>query len=181
MLERAILAAALEELKAVGYASLTMERVATRARTSKSALYRRWPSRAELVVDACKQHALVSAEVPDTGDLRSDMITFLRLISTQMSSPVGSMLRGLIAEMVRAPELAHAVREQILSIGPTAMVTILERAVARGEVPQRVLRSRRATVATDLLRNEFLLYGAPIPDESIVDIVDEVYLPLVLR
>jgi AcrR family transcriptional regulator len=181
VLQRAILAAALEELAEVGYSGLTMDRVAARARTSKSALYRRWPGRAELVVDACKQYAITSDDVPDTGDLRSDMITFLRLLSARMGSPVGGMLRVLLGEMTRAPELAGAVRERIFNIGPTAVVTILRRAVARGEVPPEVAGSRRATVATDLLRNEFLLYGAPVPDETIVEIVDEVYLPLILR
>jgi hypothetical protein len=48
-------------------------------------------------------------------------------------------------------------------------------------VEPRILKSRRATVATDLLRNQFLLYGAPVDDEVIIDIVDEVFLPLVLN
>jgi AcrR family transcriptional regulator len=179
VLERAILTAALEELAEVGYAGLTMERVAARAHTSKSALYRRWPSRAKLVVDACRQHAIVDADVPDTGDLRTDMIAFLRLLSARMESPEGGMLRGLLTEMVHAPDLASVIQDQVLSSGPNAVATILERAVARGEVPPRVPHSRRASVATDLLRGEFLLHGAPIPDETIVEILDEVYLPLV--
>jgi AcrR family transcriptional regulator len=178
-LERAILAAALEELNEVGYAELTMDRVAARARTGKAALYRRWANRAELIVDACKQHVITTTEVPDTGDIRSDMIAFLRLMSARMDSPFGSMMRGLLGEMLRAPELENALRERASGVGPTVVLSILERAVARGEVAPDVLRSRRATVATDLLRHEFLLHGAPIPEETIIDIVDNIYLPLV--
>jgi AcrR family transcriptional regulator len=180
LLERAILAAALEELTLVGYAGLTMERVAARARTSKSAIYRRWPGRAELVVDACRQQVITGGDVPDTGDLRTDLLCLLRLMSERMASPIGGVLAGLLAEMMRSPELAQAVRERVFSVGPGAVLAVLERAVARGEVATETLRSRRVTVATDLLRNEFLMHGAPIPEQTIVEIVDEVYLPLVL-
>jgi AcrR family transcriptional regulator len=180
VLERAILAAALEELTEVGYADLTMDRVAVRARTSKAALYRRWSNRAELVVDACRRQMIMDAGVPDTGELRADMIAFLRIMSARMESPFGAVIRGLLAEILRKPELTEEIREQIFGSGPTVIMTILERAVARGEVAEHLLRSRRATVAADLLRNEFLLYGGPIPDETIVEIVDDVYLPLML-
>jgi AcrR family transcriptional regulator len=180
VLEQAILAAALEELAEVGYAGLTMDRVAVRARTSKAALYRRWSNRAELVVDACRRRLISDGGVPDTGELRGDMIAFLRIMSDRMDSPFGAVLRGLLAEVLRKPELAEEIREQIFDSGPTAITTILRRAVARGEVPEHLLASRRATVAADLLRNEFLLYGGPIPDETIREIVDDVYLPLML-
>jgi AcrR family transcriptional regulator len=179
VLEQAILAATLEELAEVGYADLTMDRVAVRARTSKAALYRRWSNRAELVVDACRSQIITDA-VPDTGELRADMIAYLRIMSDRMDSPFGAVVRGLLAEVLRRPELAEEIREQIFGSGPTAITTILERAVARGEVPERLLRSRRVTVAADLLRNEFLLYGGPVPDETIVEIVDDIYLPLML-
>src|SRR5690349_13494346 len=73
-LERALLRAAWEELAAVGYANLTIEGVAARARTSKAVLYRRWPNRAALITAAMRQEApLLSGEVPDTGQLRGDV------------------------------------------------------------------------------------------------------------
>ncbi|WP_329521962.1 TetR/AcrR family transcriptional regulator [Spirillospora sp. NBC_01491] len=180
VLEHAILTAALEELAETGYAGLTMDRVAARARTSKSTVYRRWSSRAELLVDVWRRFAITGAEVPDTGLLRTDMIVLLRLLSDRLASHVGLMLRGLLAEMVSDPELARAVREQAFSTGPSAVIAVLQRAVARGEVAASVLDSRRATVATDLLRSEFLLHGAPVPDGAIMEIVDEIFLPLVL-
>ncbi|MGW5937940.1 TetR/AcrR family transcriptional regulator [Streptomyces celluloflavus] len=179
-LESAILTAALEELTEVGYAALTMERVATRARTSKAALYRRWPGRAELVVDACKLHRVADVDLPDTGALRTDMIALLRQVAAKMTSPFGGILRGLLAEMTRDPDFARLIREQVHTAGPATIRVILERAVERGEVERRILGSRRATVATDLLRNEFLMFGAPIEDETITEIIDDVYLPLVL-
>ncbi|GAA0377193.1 TetR/AcrR family transcriptional regulator [Streptomyces blastmyceticus] len=180
-LENAILTATLEELTEVGYAALTMDRVASRARTSKAALYRRWSGRAELVLDACKLRAFPEGELPDTGALRTDVITLLRRMSAHMASPFGSILRGLLAEMTSDPEFARLIRDRVYTAGPVTIRALLERAVERGEVEPWILGSRRVTVATDLLRNEFLLFGAPVDDGIITDIVDSVYLPLVLR
>ncbi len=179
-LERAILAATLEELAEVGYAGLTMERVAARARTGKATLYRRWPGRAELVVDACAAHRLSDADLPDTGALRTDVITALRRLSARLAASHGDILRGLLTEVMHDPEFARLVRERVHTAGPGAIQAVLWRAVARGEIEPWVPASRRATVAVDLLRNHYLLHGAPIPEEVVTEIVDDVYLPLLL-
>jgi hypothetical protein len=97
-----------------------------------------------------------------------------------MATPLGAILRGLLGEMTRDPEFATLIRDRVHTAGPAAIHVVLRRAVARGEVAACILDSRRAAVATDLLRNQFLLFGAPIDDEIILDIVDDVYLPLVL-
>ncbi len=157
-----------------------MERVAARAHTGKAAIYRRWPNRAELVVDACKVHGIHDDDLPDTGALRTDMIALLRQVSVKMASPFGSIVRGLLAELPRHPDFARLVRERLHTVGPSTVRVILERAVERGEVERWIIGSRRATVATDLIRNEFLLFGAPVADRIITEIVDDVYLPLVL-
>ncbi|WP_189307992.1 TetR/AcrR family transcriptional regulator [Streptomyces albospinus] len=173
--------ATLEELSETGYAALTMERVATRARTGKAALYRRWANRAELVMDACKLAGVSHIDLPDTGTLRTDVIVLLRQIAAKMASPLGGILRGLLTEMTRDPDFATLIRERVHTIGPATLGVILERAVERGEIESWILDSRRATVATDLLRNHFLLFGAPVEDEVITEIVDDVYLPLILH
>ncbi|MFI1586009.1 TetR/AcrR family transcriptional regulator [Embleya sp. NPDC020630] len=178
-LENAILTATLAELMDFGYAGLTMERVAARARTGKATLYRRWPSRAELAMDACKLIGVGEGEPPDTGDLRADVLALLREMAAKLAGPLGGILRGLLAETTHDPELARLVRERMHTVGPERTRRVLERAVERGEIDPAVPTSRRAGVATDLLRNEFLLFGAPIADEVVIDIVDDVYLPLV--
>ncbi|MGG2461410.1 TetR/AcrR family transcriptional regulator [Streptomyces sp. RGM 3693] len=173
--------ATLEELSETGYAALTMERVATRARTGKAALYRRWSNRAELVVDACRLAGLAEIKQPDTGALRTDVIALMQQIAAKVASPLGGILRGLLAEMTRDPDFATLVRESVHTVGPATLRVILERAAERGEIEAWILDSRRATVATDLLRNEFLLFGAPVGDDAITDIVDDVFLPLILH
>ncbi|WP_079064026.1 TetR/AcrR family transcriptional regulator [Streptomyces sp. NRRL F-4489] len=173
--------ATLEELGETGYAALTMERVAARARTGKAALYRRWANRAELVMDAVRLAGMSAVRLPDTGALRTDVLALMRQLSAKMDSPLGGILRGLLTEMTRDPEFAALIRERVHTVGPATLQTILERAAERGEIDRSMLTSRRATVATDLLRNEFLLFGAPVEESVLIEIVDDVYLPLILR
>ena len=182
VLEQAILRAAMDELTESGYPGLTMERVARRAGTNKNAIYRRWPNRAALGIAAYRQLAEDRLRPPDTGELRGDALALLRLINCDLSSPRGEILRGLLASMNDEPELLEQLHEQLADGGAAAWLTMLERAVARGEARPEALNPRVATVALVLLRNEYLTRGiATVPDDVLVEIVDEVYLPLVAR
>jgi AcrR family transcriptional regulator len=176
-LEQAILTAAAAELVEVGYAGLTMDRVAKRAGTNKNAIYRRWPNRAALGLAAYRQLAHESTEVPDTGTLRGDVLQLLRGANRHWSSPLGEVLRGLLAGI--GPELFSQAQEASTDGGSALWLTVLGRAVARGELAPEALHPRVATVAIALLRNEFVTRGMPnVPDEVLVEIVDEVYLPM---
>jgi AcrR family transcriptional regulator len=183
VLEQAILRAAAEELVEVGYFGLTMDRVAARAGTNKNAIYRRWPNRAALAVAAYRQLLPTNPEqVPDTGNLRSDALALLVRANDRMSSPVGKVLRALMVGIHEDPDRLHEVREQLVPAGNSAWLTVLGRAVARGEARPEALSPRVATVAISLLRNEYSLSGvAEIPNDVIVEIVDDVYLPLVRK
>ena len=182
-LERAILRAAADELVGSGYDGLTMDRVAARAGTNKNAIYRRWPNRAALAVAAYRQSLPADPELtPDTGALRSDALALLRRANERMSSPAGKALRALMSGIKDDPDRLREVREQLAQAGNAAWSTVVGRAVARGEARPEALTPRVATVAVDLLRNEYGLSGlTQVPDEVIVEIVDAVYLPLVGR
>lgn len=176
---RAIFQATFDELAAVGYTGLSMEHVAERARTSKASLYRRWTSRAELVADAIRHTIPDPDELPDTGDLRKDVLALMHLIADLLAGPVGEAARGLIAEALRDPELAQMARTRILASRPDPMLEILRRAVVRAEVRPEALTPRVANVGPVLLRHHFLVHGAPIPDRILTEIIDDVVLPLV--
>ena len=179
-LEEAILRAAADELTESGYAGLTMDAVARRAGTNKNAIYRRWPSRAALGVAAYGHLAGAATVVPDTGSLREDALALLRGANQHMSSPLGTVMRGLLAGAADDPELLASIQERSGDAGSELWLTVLERAVARGEAPAAALHPRVATAAIVLLRNEFVTRGVPsAPDEVLVEIVDEVYLPLI--
>ncbi|AEW92568.1 MULTISPECIES: TetR/AcrR family transcriptional regulator [Streptomycetaceae] len=181
VLEEAILRAAAEELKAGGYAGMTMDRVAQRAGTNKNAIYRRWPSRAALGVAAYRHLADAELRVPDTGTLRGDALALLRAANTTWSSPQGAVLRDLLAAAADTPELLTLLREQAgASDTDTAWLTLLERAAARGEATAGAVHPRVASVPLTLLRGEYAVRGLPqVPDEVLTEIVDEVFLPLV--
>src|SRR5262252_3670158 len=179
-LEQAILRAAAEELTESGYAGMTMDRVARRARTNKNTIYRRWPNRAALGIAAYRQLATATLQLPDTGELRGDVLELLRSANRTWSSPIGGILRALLAGARDDPQLLAQIQENSADAGSAAWLMILARAVARGEAPPEALHPRVATVPVALLRNEYVTRGYPsVPDSVIVEIVDQVYLPLV--
>ncbi len=179
-LEGAILRAAAEVLIESGYAGLTMDLVARRAGTNKNTIYRRWPSRAALGIAAYRQLAVANAPSPDTGELRGDVLEMMRRANRNWSSPTGGILRALLAGVGDDPQLLAQIQEHSTDAGSAAWLTILARAVVRGEASLDALHPRVATVAIVLLRNEFIVGGYPtVPDSVLIEIVDEVYLPLI--
>ncbi|MBW0011074.1 MAG: TetR/AcrR family transcriptional regulator [Pseudonocardiales bacterium] len=179
VLYAAIFEATLDELTAVGYAELKMEHVANRARASKGSLYRRWSGRAELVADAV-HHALPGCtEPPDTGSVREDILSCLRGFANLLNSPSGEAVRGLMAETIRDADLGEVIRSRFIDPNVDIFLDVLRRGVGRGEVRATALTHRIASVGPDLLRQYFLVHRSPIPDQALIEIVDEVVLPLV--
>ncbi|GAB2698025.1 TetR/AcrR family transcriptional regulator [Kitasatospora kifunensis] len=179
-LEQAIFQAVRDELLDVGYARLTMEGVATRAQTSKPVLYRRWPNRAALVLEAMSRRHPKDSTPPDTGSVREDLLALLRQIAGRFDGVYGEVLRGLLGETIRDPELSTLARQQLDELAPqSGLTTVLDRAVERGEVDPHRLTPRTLRLPLDLLRNEVLVNGTPLCDRVIDEIVDEIVLPLV--
>jgi AcrR family transcriptional regulator len=179
-LEQAILRAAVEELTESGYAGLTMDRIATRAGTNKNAIYRRWPNRAALGVAAYRHLAEETLGPPGTGDLREDALALLRAINCGQTSPAARILRSLLTGVGEEPELREQLHEQATEGGTGAWLAVVGQAVARGEARPAARHPRVATVALVLLRNEYLTHGLTTVDDAVlVEIVDEVFLPLV--
>jgi AcrR family transcriptional regulator len=174
----AIFEATLAELTAVGYAELKMEHVANRARASKGSLYRRWSSRAELVADAVHYTLPGCVEPPDTGSVREDILGCLRGFANLLNGPSGEAVRGLMAETIRDPALMEVIRIRFIDPGVGLFLDVLRRGATRGEVRATALTPRIASVGPDLLRQYFLVHRPPIPDQVLIEIVDEVVLPL---
>ncbi|MDA3630324.1 TetR/AcrR family transcriptional regulator [Saccharopolyspora sp. WRP15-2] len=177
-LTAAIFAATLAELADVGYAGLTVERVAERAKTGKASIYRRWPSRRELVLAAVYSISPEPADSVDTGTLRGDLLAVLRHSAEVLSGPVGEAMRGLLSDVLADHDPARQLRELSRSRGRLTMEEIVRRAAERGELDATAIPPRRLEVGQAMLRQQFLFNGTPIPDEVIVEIVDTVLLPL---
>jgi AcrR family transcriptional regulator len=172
-LEETILAAAWEELAEVGYARLSMEGVAVRAHTGKQVLYRRWRNRAELVIAAVRlRTGSIADQIPDTGLLRTDVLAVLGWMAQRRVDFGADTIHGLMAEI---PDMDPAVFVDMREV----MGTVLERAVARGEIATADLPARVVTLPVDLLRHQLLLTREPIEDTTLTEITDDVFLPLV--
>jgi AcrR family transcriptional regulator len=180
VLNSAIFEATLDELAEVGYAKLTMERVAARAGASKASVYRRWSSRMELVLDAVHHLAPDPTDIPDTGSLRGDTLAFLRAAAELLAGPGGEALRGLLGDAIADPSRTLELRSHSRGTGHRIMQEIVQRAVTRGEINSAAITPRRLDVAQAMLREQFLFHGPPIPDAVIVEIVEETVLPLFL-
>jgi AcrR family transcriptional regulator len=128
-----VLTATAEELSRVGYGALRVEDVAARSSVNKTTIYRRWPTKPELVGAAL--HAVwQSPEVPDTGSLRSDFIASLTRTVTFAMSPIGRGLTRVIQVERAHPELepiARSLREDLRS----RREELVRRAIDRNELP----------------------------------------------
>ena len=130
---QAILNATLELLVEVGFSALTVEGVASRAGVGKATIYRRWPSKLPLVVEAFGQ--LPGFEDVDTGDLAEDLKKMLRgYLDVFNSTPLSAVLPSLAGERTHNPELSQLF-EPVSKDRRRPLVMAFERAVARGEVP----------------------------------------------
>lgn len=179
VLIEAIHAATLAELTEHGYAGFSIDRVAKRARTSKAAIYRRWPARADLVAAAIRQASECDQDMtPDTGDVRADLFAVLRAAANRLDGPFGEAARGLIAETLADPESTRAARDHLASQRNQMITTVLERAAGRGQVRRQALTPHLISLAPALVSHHFLLRGAPIADQTINDILDHVVMPL---
>jgi AcrR family transcriptional regulator len=177
-LEKALLDAAWSELQSVGYAKLTMERVADRAQTSRPVIYRRWSSRHELVIAALlHQQPTGTARIPDTGSLREDVLTIMRRASRRISDIGPATVVGLLNDLM-ADDTSDTIIDQLARGGSEVIKQALARAATRGEAREHV-PDRVARLPLDLLRHELILTHQPPSSETLEEIVDQIFLPLV--
>jgi AcrR family transcriptional regulator len=177
-LERAIFDAVLDQLQAVGYVGLTMEGVATRAHTGKAALYRRWPRKEDLVVDAL-QHALPSpTDLPDHGNVRDDLLDLLRRMTAMLNSPAGCAVQCLMSETERDESFARLLHERVKEPRKRMFLDLLVRGAALGQVRPAAATQLVAEVGPALVMQRFLADGAPVPDDYVVSVVDDIVMPL---
>ncbi|MFF7978578.1 TetR/AcrR family transcriptional regulator [Streptomyces sp. NPDC007901] len=165
-----------EAPRRLGYARLTMEGVAARAHTGKQVLYRRWRNRAELVVAALRhrQGGSLAEQVADTGSLRENVLTVLRMMADRQREIAQDVVHGVPAEI-------GELRVEVVGIMRDVMTTLLERAVERGEIPTADVSPRIMNLPTDPLCHEVVPRSEPVTEDVLVEIVDEVFLPLVRR
>ena len=119
---------------------------------------------------------MLSGDIPDTGNLRGDVLAVLRRISARLAELRPETFYGLLGDYFADPALVPDLQAQVLHTGNEVMATILKRAAERGEalddIPPRV-----ATLPIDLLRHELFRDLSPADEHAITEIVDQVFLP----
>ncbi len=184
-LEDAIEAAAYAELSEVGYAGFSIEAVAARARTGKASIYRRWPTKQDLVLQSlCTQ--LPTAEqcgvVPDFDEsttTEAALFQIARSIAHIMAGPAGDAMRAIKCEAAVDPELARLVDERFQAPRREALIGLLRRGIARGEVRPGADTRVVADTLPALLTYRIILQREPITEADIRTLMAEVFIPLI--
>jgi AcrR family transcriptional regulator len=181
-LEDAIIDAVFDELCDVGYAAFTIESVAARAQTGKASIYRRWPTKQDLVLGAfCIRFGSPDDTVALLGDdttTRDAFVAFGRRIA-HVCGTAGEAIRAVACEVTRSPDLAAAIDSQVHCTKRKATLQMLERGVLRGEVRPDAVDPIYAEILPALLMQQIILFNLPVTDDMIVSIVDRVLMPLI--
>ncbi|MFD2766182.1 TetR/AcrR family transcriptional regulator [Micromonospora eburnea] len=131
----AIRGAVMQELAAVGYGRLSIEAVARRAGVSKTAIYRRWRSKLELVLEIVASVAGRSLPLPDTGDLRGDLEMLFLIMSRALRHPLAAqIIPDLLAEAARNPRIAQTLEEALRANQRDVGGQLIGRAIERGQL-----------------------------------------------
>jgi AcrR family transcriptional regulator len=126
----------MHELAAVGYGRLSIEAVARRAGVGKTAIYRRWGNKLEMVLEIVTKVAGRKTPMPDTGSLRGDVEVTLRLLATALQHRLASqIIPDLLAEAARNPQIAETLHGTLRGYSAELGTQLVRRAVERGELP----------------------------------------------
>lgn len=175
-----ILGAAIDVLAECGYDGMTIDMVANRAKAGKATLYRRWSSKAELVIEAIadmKRHDFTVDQLPDTGTLRGDLVAMLRPNSIDDAERKMQVMGGLVSMLSRNPQLADAVNQAITEPRAALNGFIMRRAIDRGEIRADADIETVAHIGPSMVAYRTLVQRKPVDRDFMVSLIDGVILP----
>lgn len=176
--DAAIRSAVIELLAETGYTALTVDAVATRAKAGKATIYRRWPGKAELVVSAVSSLGARTLPLPDTGNVRDDLVGVLSALADALRGPLGAVTTAVIGELADSPELATALHGGLWRQAEQTVDEVLHRGIDRGEVATDAPRELVRELAGAALVNRLVFTGERIDDRFVYALVDDALLPL---
>ncbi|MCM1973929.1 MULTISPECIES: TetR/AcrR family transcriptional regulator [unclassified Streptomyces] len=180
VLERAILDATLEQLSTVGWNGLTMEGVAAGAQTGKAAVYRRWPSKEDLVADALKVGLPRIDAVPDLGSVREDLLALCRLARDAMYSRPGFAFRAVIHECdhLQAERFHGVIFNGIVEPTLKLIREVITRGIERGEVRSDAANACVFDAIPAMMMYRSKMCGSEWEDRELEEMIDQLMLPL---
>ena len=178
--ETELLVVTLQLLQEHGYDRLTVDAVAAAARASKATVYRRWPSKAELVLAAFIEGVRQVAVAPETGTLRGDLLRVGEMVCRQGQQHAGA-IRAVLVEVSRNPALNDVMQQQFIEQRKALMGRILQQAVDRGEVNQAAINDELWDLMPHYLIFRSIFPGRPPTEHTVEALVDEVIIPSLTR
>ncbi|MFJ1929169.1 MULTISPECIES: TetR/AcrR family transcriptional regulator [unclassified Streptomyces] len=179
VLENAILEAVLERLSTVGWNGLTMEGVAAGAQTGKAAIYRRWPSKEDLVADALRRALPPMGDAPDSGNIRDDLYQLCRTLRDGMLSKSGTALRSVLHECdaSTAERFQSVILHSVIAPSTELIREVVSRGVDRGEVRPDALCGLAFDVIPAMMMYRSKVCGSEWNDGDIAELIDQVAMP----
>ncbi|MGI5244131.1 TetR/AcrR family transcriptional regulator [Dactylosporangium sp. CA-139066] len=174
----AICDAVFELLGEVGYDRMTMDAVAARARASKATIYRGWPSKPELVMEAIEHRYGGAMEPPDTGSLRGDLLAQLSTVCAAASGEDGAVFTGLLTAATHNAELAEVMYRCAYETKHGMYESMLTRAAQRGEVPEGTRADLLHEVLHAMVTSRRMWQSGPLDEAFVTRLVDGVLLPI---
>lgn len=174
------MAVTLRLLQQHGYDRLTVEAVATEAKSSKATIYRRWPSKTELVLAAFIEGTRVQLVPPRTGSLRTDLLAIGASVCAQAREHASTM-SAIMSEIAHCPELSAALQDQFVLQRKHLMTEVLTAAVDRGEIDASAIHDELWDVMPGYLVFRSLIPGRPPTEETVRALVDDVLMPSLTR
>jgi len=175
-----ILDSTLEVLAETGYDGMTIDMVAARAKAGKATLYRRWSSKAELVLDAvaCLKASEIDLDaLPDTGTLRGDLIAMIKAPTIREADRKLKVMAGIVSMIARSPEMAAVAQAALVEPRASANRVIFRRAIERGEIDADCDVERLCMIGPAMAAYRVLMLGRPVDREFLIGNIDGVILP----
>jgi AcrR family transcriptional regulator len=135
---QAVLEATLAELAAQGYERLSIPQIAILADANKTSIYRRWPSKAELVRDALASVITPASQAPDTGHLQGDLLELAKNLAAFLQSPAGKAIVSIMLTQSEDSELRALAQTSYQNAHQQAPFIVMQRAMQRGELKAQI-------------------------------------------
>lgn len=174
--EAELLTVTLRLLQSHGYDRLTVDAVAAEAKASKATVYRRWPSKADLVLAAFIEGTRETAVAPETGSLREDLIAIGTGVAA-LARQHAMTMRAVLNEMSHSADLRKAMQDKFVRHRQTMIEEVLAAAVDRGEIDPEAIDPEIWDVLPGYLVFRCLISERMPTDDTVRVLVDEVVLP----
>ncbi len=179
-----LLEAAILVLAETGYDRMTMDMVAARAKAGKATMYRRWPSKPDLVLEAVahlKRDQVDFSSLPDTGTLRGDLLGLFKPKSVKESELKMKALSGLSSMIAQHQELADATNAVIVEPWIAVNRVLIQRAINRGEAVVDVDVDTLSQVIPSMCAYRTLILRKPVDQHFLISMIDNVLLPALMN